>query len=93
MSNDDSDFWTTWGREFCEVVRPLAPHAVGQDAFEVAARALGGTPARRDVLTLDEVGLRRFSMAAAEVLELEAVDIDLIRKAVEATRLHWSDHH
>ncbi len=93
MSVDDADFWTTWGREFCEAMRPLAPDAVGQDAFEVAALALGGTPAGREVLALDEAGLRRFSKAAAEVLELEAVDVDLIRKAVEATRLHWSDPH
>ncbi len=89
--SSDTDFWTTWGREFCEAMRPLAPSATGQDGYEVAALALGGTPTRRDLLGVDEAELQRMAEAAAEVLELETVDIDLIRKAVEATRLHWSE--
>lgn len=91
MSADDGDFWTSWGREFCNVMRPFAPHATGQDAFEVAALGLGAAPARRDLLAVDEAGLQRMSGAAAKIFELETVDIDLMRKAVEATRWHWPD--
>jgi hypothetical protein len=87
----DADFWTTWGREFCEAMRPHAPDAVGQDAYEVAMRALNREPTQRDLLEMDEAELRRMAEAAAQVFELESVDIDLIRKAVEATRWHWPD--
>jgi hypothetical protein len=91
--SDETGFLTTWGREFTEALRPASSDVSGHDAYEVLFRALGRDPTLADFLGLTEADIARLHIAAQEVLELDSIDLQLIKDAVEATQLHWSDQN
>lgn len=88
---DETGFLTTWGREFTEALRSVSSDVSGHDAYEVLFRALGREPRLAEFLALTDADIARLRDAAQEVLELDAIDPQLIRDAVESTQLHWSD--
>lgn len=53
----------------------------------------GGIRRWQIFLGLTEADIARLHIAAQEVLELESIDLQLIKDAVEATQLHWSDQN
>jgi hypothetical protein len=84
MDIDQTDFLTTWGREFSSAVDDVAT-ASGQDAYEVYIVAFG-VPAQLDHLqrlTAHEICLLRD--AAREVLEAPAIDTAHMEEAVRRT--------
>jgi hypothetical protein len=89
MPIDQTDFATTWGREFAESVADVA-RASGQDGYEAYVVAFGTGPTLSSLQRLTPEQIIQLRDAARTVLETPAIEDKHIEEAVRWTIGHYS---
>jgi hypothetical protein len=89
MPIDQTDFATTWGREFATSIADVV-RASGQDGYEAYVVAFGTGPTLSSLQRLAPEQITQLRDAARTVLETPAIEDEHMAEAVRWTIEHYS---